>query len=1487
MKRKSTSDLADLRLKAEELLRKKLPKTGPQLSEAELLKLVHEIEVHQIELELQQEEIMWAYEHADSLVGNMAPDEYIELFNFTQTGCFSLSVEGVIIELNLSGAKMLGKELSKLKGSRFGFFVSDDKKSVFNTFLDKIFSTRVKDSCEITLLNKTDLPVYVTITGIISGNGKHCLITVNDLTRIIQYKEALKENTSRLELAMQSSKMAWWEMDITTGSITFGNRKAEMLGYPPEMFKHYTDFTALLHPEDVEKAMNAMRRHLEGLSDKYDVEYRILNQSGEYKWFHDIGAVVKRDFKGKPLYVTGLVINITEHKRAEAEQLKISSRLSLASRAGGIGIWELDIVNNNLVWDEQMFNLYGILPTQFSGSYQAWRNGVHPDDLQRVEDELQSAKSGYKDFDTEFRVVWPDASVHIIRALANVIRDTNGQAISMIGTNYDITKFKQSEEELRFRNIILSTQQESSIDGILVVDNNANIVSYNNRFVSMWGVPAVLVEKKDDIPVLDFISKQVADTPSFLRQVRYLNDHKKETSRDEIVLKNGCIFDRYSAPMIGKDDQYYGRVWYFRDITDHKHIEAQTLQLLAEAVESRQVLLNVIENQKRTEMALRDSETRLHTLVQTIPDLIWLKDINGVYLSCNTMFERFFGAVEADIVGKTDYDFVDKKLADFFREHDQKAMFAEKPTSNEEWITFADDGHRVFLETIKTPMYDSKGTLIGVLGIGRDITERKLAENALHDSFERYKKLTLISPIGIFHTDVNGLTTFVNPTWSKISGLSYENALGNNWLNAVHPDDKEKLFKGWKEANQFHKTSYSDYRFVHPDGSIAWVMGQAIPETNAEGKIIGYIGTITDITERKKSEDAIRESNFFLQILLNAIPVPIFYKNIEGRYTGINRAFELFFGKSSKELEGKSVFDISSYELAEIYHARDMDLLRTKGVHVYDSQIKDSQNVVHDVVFHKAAIVDSNEQVAGLIGVILDITERKNSEKEIAMLAHSLKCVNECVSITDLNNKILFVNESFLKTYGYELDELIGKNINIVRSKKNVTEFVNGILPTTIRGEWQGELLNVRKDGSEFPIFLSSTIIKDKENKILGLIGVGTDISERKLAEQELISAKEHAEESDRLKSSFLANMSHEIRTPMNGILGFAGLLKEPDLSGEEQQEYIQLIEKSGARMLNIINDIVSISKLESGQMEIAMSKTNINEQMNHIYALFYPETIQKGVKLNINNSLPAQETIIYTDKEKFSAIITNLVKNAIKFTSVGLIEFGCGKKGEMLEFYVKDTGLGILKEQENYIFERFRQGSESLNRTYEGAGLGLSISKAYVEMLGGEIWVDSEYGKGSTFHFTIPCDRGMHGEIVNRNIGVADESEIKIGNLKILVADDDETSEILIARYIEKFSSEILTANNGVDAVEVFRRHPDVNFILMDIKMPKMDGLEATRQIREFNKEVVIIAQSAYALAGDREKALEAGCNDYISKPFGKASLKELIRKYLISQNM
>lgn len=451
-------------------------------------------------------------------------------------------------------------------------------------------------------------------------------------------------------------------------------------------------------------------------------------------------------------------------------------------------------------------------------------------------------------------------------------------------------------------------------------------------------------------------------------------------------------------------------------------------------------------------------------------------------------------------------------------------------------------------------------------------------------------------------------------------------------------------------------------------------------------------------------------------------------------------------------------------------------------------------------------------------------------------------------------------------------------------NKKRIDEFIDAIMKVasgdySVQVELSSEYnyldalamgINMMVDGLRFGKSI------EKENE------------EIKQLNAQLQKAKEKAEENDRLKSAFLANMSHEIRTPMNGILGFAELLKEPMLPGEVQQEYINIIEKSGARMLNIINDIISISKVESGQMEVSLSETNINEQIEYIFTFFKPEAEHNGIKLHFKNSLPAKEAIIKTDREKIYAILTNLVKNAIKFTPTGSIVFGYNFNSAdshvnpaLLEFFVKDTGTGIPPEQQKIIFERFRQGSELLSRNYEGAGLGLSISKAYVEMLGGKIWLESEEGKGSEFRFTIPYSTEAEAKDVTNNIPIG-EAEGQVKNIKILIAEDDDPSAKLIALAVRVFNPEVFTVRTGIEAIEVCRNNPDIDLILMDIKMLEMDGYEATKQIREFNKDVIIIAQTAFGMNNDREKALEAGCNDYISKPINRLSLIELIKKHV-----
>jgi signal transduction histidine kinase/ActR/RegA family two-component response regulator len=382
------------------------------------------------------------------------------------------------------------------------------------------------------------------------------------------------------------------------------------------------------------------------------------------------------------------------------------------------------------------------------------------------------------------------------------------------------------------------------------------------------------------------------------------------------------------------------------------------------------------------------------------------------------------------------------------------------------------------------------------------------------------------------------------------------------------------------------------------------------------------------------------------------------------------------------------------------------------------------------------------------------------------------------------------------------------------------------------------------------------------------------------------IREKEKAQLADKLKSSFLANMSHEIRTPMNGILGFAELLKKPDLSGNEHREFISIIEKSGTRLLSIINDIIDISKIESGMMNVDIRNSDINEQIEYIYSFFKPEADKKGLKLLLKNSLTATETKVKTDSEKLYAILINLVKNAIKFTHQGIIEIGVrkinGGEPAVLEFFVRDTGIGIPEDRQDIIFERFIQTGVIDNSIYQGTGLGLSISKAFVEMLGGKIRVESQPGKGSTFYFTIPVEKTTNElSVTEAPVNLSEQKKYQ-KDLKILIVEDDEASEILLTSEIKKFCKEPLYAKTGISALEALRKNPGIDLILMDIQLPEMNGYEATKEIRLFNKEVVIIAQTANALNGDRERSIEAGCNDYLSKPIVRGTLENMIRKHL-----
>jgi len=382
------------------------------------------------------------------------------------------------------------------------------------------------------------------------------------------------------------------------------------------------------------------------------------------------------------------------------------------------------------------------------------------------------------------------------------------------------------------------------------------------------------------------------------------------------------------------------------------------------------------------------------------------------------------------------------------------------------------------------------------------------------------------------------------------------------------------------------------------------------------------------------------------------------------------------------------------------------------------------------------------------------------------------------------------------------------------------------------------------------------------------------------LITKELEKQKIKAEESDKMKSAFLANMSHEIRTPMNGIMGFTELLKSHDYSADEQKNFIRLIQQSGERMLTTINNIIEVSKIESGLETIHITEFSIEDIIEELFLFFKPEAIGKEIQFFIEKKEVTTDKAFHSDKHKLNSILTNLIKNALKFTSEGHVKIGYSISDERFSFYVSDTGIGIEREKQNAVFNHFVQADTSISSRFEGSGLGLSICREYTKMLNGDIRIESEIDKGSTFFVDIPNHIQTPASVSKPVINPKHGNPVIPSGLKIVIAEDDKTSFFFMKYILEGISAEILHATTGLEAVELAKNNPDTDIILMDSKMPEMDGMEAVRRIRKFNPTVYIIAQTAYNHDDYKLKTIQAGCNEYIEKPIDKTKLMNLILK-------
>lgn len=865
--------------------------------------------------------------------------------------------------------------------------------------------------------------------------------------------------------------------------------------------------------------------------------------------------------------------------------------------------------------------------------------------------------------------------------------------------------------------------------------------------------------------------------------------------------------------------------------------------------------------------------------------------IVGVYIIQDEYF-RYVNKKFCEIFGYTYEEIVDKlgptSLASgsdkkIVQENIRKRLSNELASIEYELLGERKDGSLIWVRVLGNLItFNGKPAISGTL---IDITDRKMAEDALYIKEERLRVTLEATKIGIWDWDVKNDIWIASPIYYRM--LGYEPVTGPSdrtiWLTRIHPEDRENVRNKINDVLTNNEISYAyEARMLHADGSYRWhqVIGHTIEKDN-QGRIKRIVGIRKDISDFKHAEEELKVSRSRLRALIDTIPDLVWLKDPKGVYLQCNQRFEQFCGAAENEIVGKTDYDFVSKDLADFFRQKDNEAVAAGKPTMNEEELTfaDGHKEITETI--KTPIYENDGAFVGVLGIGRDITQRKKTEQELiekeALISTAVENLPIVFFLIDNNGVFTLSTGAGLKGLGFTSNQAVG--LSVFDLYKDFPETIKSI-KKALSGE--SVIFESVVNGTSYLNIVNPMLRRGNQE---GIVGVGLDITERKKAEVELINAKEKAEESDRLKSAFLANMSHEIRTPMNGILGFAGLLKEPGLSGEQQKEYIQVIEKSGARMLKIITDIISISKIESGIVDISLSETNINHQLKFVYDSLKLDADYKKLKLSFKCALCDNDAIITTDSEKLYGVLSNLVKNAIKYTDNGEVELGYAVKGEELEFYVKDSGIGIPREKFEVIFERFIQADISDRMARQGVGLGLAISKAYVEMLGGKIWVDSEESRGSTFFFTLPRNiRIDKKDSVTSAVNSDIEGDAVIPQnlgLKVLIAEDDEASVRSLSIMMEKISREILKAKTGTLAVNTCLSNPDIDLVLMDIQMPGMNGLDATREIRKFNEKVIIIAETAYALEGDKEKAIDAGCNNYISKPITQDVLLSLVRSY------
>ncbi|MBL8312681.1 MAG: PAS domain S-box protein [Rubrivivax sp.] len=961
---------------------------------------------------------------------------------------------------------------------------------------------------------------------------------------------------------------------------------------------------------------------------------------------------------------------------------------------------------------------------------------------------------------------------------------------------------------------------------------------------------------------------------------------------------------------------------------------------------------------------LRKERGLLRTLLAALPDPVWLKDAQGRYLACNPRFERFIGAPEQAVLGRTAGDFFDPARAESYRTRDRTAIDRGIPIQDEEWVTFPDDGHRELMETTKVPLFAGDGSPIGVLGIGHDLTGRKRIE-------QRLKLAIDVAQIVHWELDfASGGLTF-DRGMLPILGLRADDVLDSlaAWMARIHPDDLPEFQARMEQAIRAPGSPIfeAEYRLRHSDGHDVWLhtIG-TVAERLADGTPVLAVGASTNISKRKLAEEAIRLSEANYRELVTHANVVILRLGPDGTIHYANPFAEQLFGHEPGALLGQAavgcvvppVESSSGRDLASLV-AQVLANPSALADIEFEARTRDGRRLL--VRWSNRAIVDVAGTPAGVLCIGRDVTEQRRVEIELQQhrehlqdLVHErtaeLEALNRRLRLSDLrlNAMLAMSQRASQMTEGELLQHGIDEAVRLTESRVGYLHLVSEDLQTLHLVTWSKDTLAQCTATSEthYPIaqagiwadcvrqmqpvthndfphlphrrgypqghvelqrHLGVPVIEHGQARML--IGVGNKVTDydesdarelqiigndlwriytRRRDEIQLAEAKLAAEAANVTKSAFLANMSHEIRTPLNAITGMAHLLKRDGVTSR-QAERLDAIDAAGQHLLEVINAVLDLSKIEAGKFTLEEAALSVGAVVGNVASLVYDRAQAKNLKLIVESSdLPPQ---LLGDATRLQQALLNYAVNAVKFTNQGSVTIRTriaesATSSLLVRFEVEDTGIGIDPDVQHKLFAAFEQADNSTSRQYGGTGLGLAITKKLAALMDGEAGLDSRPGLGSRFWFTARLKRPSAiaaAAAAAPNASAEQQLLLEHAGKRILLAEDEPINREITLELLSYVGLVVEVAEDGLQAVDR-AQHQAFDLILMDMQMPNLDGLQATERIRQClgTRRLPILAMTANAFAEDKARCLAAGMDDFISKPVSPTVLFETLLRWL-----